>query len=93
LAWLSRRGRKRGVARALSASPLIGRYIDRDGIERAFDEAAATGGWLIFYGHEVVEAPSPYGCTPRMLRDALEAAARRKMRIVSVAEALRRAGA
>jgi peptidoglycan/xylan/chitin deacetylase (PgdA/CDA1 family) len=77
----------------LRASPLIGRYIDRDGIERAFDEAAATGGWLIFYGHDVVEKPSPYGCTPRMLRDALEAAVRRKMPIVSVAEALRRAGA
>jgi len=77
----------------LRASPLIDRYIDRAGIERAFDEAAATGGWLIFYGHDVVEKPSPYGCTPRMLRDALEAAARRKMPIVSVAEALRRAGA
>jgi hypothetical protein len=53
----------------------------------------ATGGWLIFYGHDVVETPSPYGCTPRMLRDALEAAARRKMPIVNVAEALRRGGA
>ena len=53
----------------------------------------ATGGRLIFHGHDVVETPSPYGCTPRMLRDALEAAARRKMPIVSVAEALRRGGA
>jgi len=64
----------------LRASPLIDRYIDRAGIERAFDEAAATGGWLIFYGHDVVEKPSPYGCTPRMLRDALEAARGAKCR-------------
>jgi hypothetical protein len=76
----------------LRATPLVGRYIDREGIERAFDEAATTGGWLIFYSHDVAETPSPYGCTPQMLRDALDAAARRKMPIVSVAEALRRAG-
>jgi hypothetical protein len=72
-------------------APLIGRHIDRAGIERAFDEAA-TRGWLIFYGHDVVARPSPYGCTPQMPRDALEAASRRKKPIVSVAEALRRAG-
>jgi peptidoglycan/xylan/chitin deacetylase (PgdA/CDA1 family) len=24
----------------------------------------AAGGWLIFYTHDVTEAPSPYGCTP-----------------------------
>ena len=33
----------------LRAMPLIDRQIDRDGIERAFDEAQATNGWLIFY--------------------------------------------
>jgi peptidoglycan/xylan/chitin deacetylase (PgdA/CDA1 family) len=76
----------------LRATPLVGRHIDREGIERAFDEAATTGGWLIFYSHDVAETPSPYGCTPQMLRDALEAASRRKMPIVSVADALRRAG-
>jgi hypothetical protein len=77
----------------LRASPLVGQHIDREGIERAFEEAAANGGWLIFYSHDVVEKPSPCGCTPLLLRQALEAASRRKMPIVSVAEALRRAGA
>jgi peptidoglycan/xylan/chitin deacetylase (PgdA/CDA1 family) len=77
----------------LRATPLDRRHADRQGIERAFDEAVATGGWLIFYSHDVAGTPSPYGCTPRMLRHALEAAARRKIPIVSVAEALRRAGA
>jgi peptidoglycan/xylan/chitin deacetylase (PgdA/CDA1 family) len=77
----------------LRATPLVNQHIDADDIDRAFDEAVETGGWLIFYGHDVVETPSPYGCTPRMLRDALEAAARRKMPIVNVAEALRRGGA
>jgi peptidoglycan/xylan/chitin deacetylase (PgdA/CDA1 family) len=77
----------------LRASPLINRDITGDGVDRAFDEAAASGGWLIFYGHDVADAPSPYGCSPSLLRHALQAAARHNMPIVTVADALRRAGA
>jgi peptidoglycan/xylan/chitin deacetylase (PgdA/CDA1 family) len=77
----------------LRATPLINRNIDTAGVDRVFDEAIATGGWLIFYGHDVAASPSPYGCTPELLRHALQAAARRNMPIVSVTEALRRAGA
>ena len=77
----------------LRATPLIEPHMDRDGIDRAFDEAAAKNGWLIFYSHDVETAPSPYGCSPSLLRHALDAASRRKLQIVSVAEALRRAGA
>jgi hypothetical protein len=35
--------------------------------------------------------PSPYGCSPSLLRYALEAAARRNVQIRSVADALRAA--
>jgi peptidoglycan/xylan/chitin deacetylase (PgdA/CDA1 family) len=77
----------------LRATPLIERDTDTDGIDRAFDEAVAKNGWLIFYSHDVEDAPSPYGCSPSFLRHALEAASRRKIPILSVAEALRRAGA
>ena len=77
----------------MRATPLIDENIDPNGVERAFDEAAACGGWLIFYGHDVAAEPSPYGCTPQLLRHALHAASRRNIPIVSVAEALRRAGA
>jgi peptidoglycan/xylan/chitin deacetylase (PgdA/CDA1 family) len=77
----------------LRATPLVDEHIDVEGIERAIEETVATAGWLIFYGHDVVETPSPFGCTPRLLRHALETASRRKLPIVSVAEALRRAGA
>jgi len=76
----------------LRSTPLIDKDIDRAGIDRIFDEAVATGGWLIFYTHDVADAPSPWGCTPGLLRHALEAAKRRNMPMVSVAEALRRAG-
>ena len=77
----------------LRASPLVDREIDTAGVDRYFDEATASGGWLIFYGHDVVDQPSPYGCSPALLRHALKAAETRNMPIVTVAEALRRIGA
>lgn len=88
-------GVNHGVAdlHVLRATPLISVQIDRDGIDRAFDKAIETGGWLIFYTHDVAASPSRYGCTPDLLRHALGAALLRQMPIVSVAEALRRAGA
>jgi peptidoglycan/xylan/chitin deacetylase (PgdA/CDA1 family) len=76
----------------LRSTPLIDKDIDRSGIDRVFDEAVATGGWLIFYTHDVAGMPSPWGCTPGLLRHALDAARRRNMPMVSVAEALRLAG-
>ena len=77
----------------LRATPLIERQIDRVDIERAFDEALAKNGWLIFYSHDVAAEPSPYGCSPSLLRHALEMASRRKIRNLSIADALRAAGA
>jgi hypothetical protein len=77
----------------LRSSPLIDIEMDADGIDRVLDQAVATNGWLIFYSHDVEDEPSPYGCTPGLLRHALDATARRKMPVLSVAEALRFAGA
>ena len=76
----------------LRSTPLIDCNIDNDGIDRAFDELVASNGWLIFYGHDVADEPSPYGCTPALLRHALEAATKRNVAIMTVAEALRAAG-
>src|SRR4051794_5912421 len=73
----------------LRAMPLINRQMDRVGIERAFDAAETNNGWLIFYGHDVTEKPSPWGCSPALLNHALEAAARRKIPVLTMAEALR----
>ncbi|MEA2886592.1 MAG: hypothetical protein QOD11_952 [Bradyrhizobium sp.] len=77
----------------LRAMPLIEGRIDRDGIERAFDQAETANGWLIFYTHDVAGEPSPYGCSPALLDEALEAASRRKIPVLNMAEALRCAGA
>jgi peptidoglycan/xylan/chitin deacetylase (PgdA/CDA1 family) len=72
----------------LRAIPLIDQCIDRDEIERAMDETQNTNGWLIFYGHDVAEQPSSYGCSPALLSHALQAASRRQIRSLSMAEAL-----
>lgn len=77
----------------LRASPLVNCEIDAGGVDRCFDDAIDSGGWLIFYSHDVVDDPSPYGCSPALLHHALKAAEARNMPIVTVAEALRRIGA
>lgn len=42
---------------------------------RLVDEARASDGWLIFYTHDVVDEPSPYGCTPDQLDQVVAYAA------------------
>ena len=97
LAFSSARGILPGInsnivdLQLLRAIPLIDCGITRDEIEHAFDRAEATGGWLIFYSHDVAQSPSPYGCSPGLLHAALQTATRRRLPIVTVAEALRRA--
>jgi len=77
----------------LRSTPLVNDHIDIDGIDRTFDELAATNGWLIFYSHDVATEPSPYGCTPALLRHALDAAAKHGVAVMTVADALLAAGA
>lgn len=77
----------------LRAMPLIDRRIGRHEIERAFDEAQTYNGWLIFYSHDVADKPSAYGCSPDLMNHALEAASRRKIPVLNMAEALLCAGA
>ncbi|MBB3904572.1 polysaccharide deacetylase family protein [Methylobacterium brachythecii] len=75
----------------LKANPLMDGRLDAAGITRLMDEALEKKGWLVFYGHDVVENPSPYGCSPGLLETALRAAGDRDIACVPVAEALRRA--
>ena len=75
----------------LRANPLIDGRMDAKTIARLLDDALARKGWVIFYGHDVVRNPSPYGCSPELLETALRAACERGIACVTVAEALRRA--
>jgi peptidoglycan/xylan/chitin deacetylase (PgdA/CDA1 family) len=76
----------------LRATPLVNTHIDREGIDCAFEQAIAENGWLIFYTHDVAASPSPFGCTPSLLRHALEVASLSKIQILSIADALKSAG-
>ncbi|HEX3882477.1 MAG TPA: polysaccharide deacetylase family protein [Stellaceae bacterium] len=48
---------------------------DDQSYRRLVDEARTSDGWLIFYTHDVVESPSPYGCTPKQLDQVVAYAA------------------
>jgi peptidoglycan/xylan/chitin deacetylase (PgdA/CDA1 family) len=76
----------------LRSTPLINRHTDDKEVDHAFDELVAKNGWLIFYSHDVAAEPSPFGCTPALLRHALEAARRRGVAVMTVAQALRACG-
>lgn len=79
-------------AQSLHSLPLVNREIDEGQIDRAFEEAARRKGWLIFYSHDVRVGPSDYGCSPKLLRHALNAAKRFGVRIETVQAALTRIG-
>jgi peptidoglycan/xylan/chitin deacetylase (PgdA/CDA1 family) len=62
-----------------------GEAIVRDWIDRAIERRA----WLIVFTHDVVAAPSPFGCTPGALNRLIDHALAHKAEIVTVAEGAR----
>ncbi|WP_019904105.1 polysaccharide deacetylase family protein [Methylobacterium sp. 77] len=72
----------------LRANPLFDRCLDADSLARLMDEAVARNGWVIFFGHDVAEGASPYGCSPSLLDATLAAAKRRGIPTVSIAEGM-----
>jgi peptidoglycan/xylan/chitin deacetylase (PgdA/CDA1 family) len=93
------RGVRNGVNRgmedrtALKAIGLESRRLPGYDLHALCSEAAATNGWLIAYGHDVSDAPTPYGCTPRDLERLILAAKTSGLTIVPVAEGRRRLAA
>ena len=57
-------------------------------IARLVDEVCARKGWLIFVTHDVSPKPTAYGCTPDLLRQAIEAVQRAGVKFCTVEEAL-----
>jgi len=51
-------------------------------------ETRDRNGWLIFYTHDVAERASWIGCSPGLLRTAVEAAAAHGMQCLTVRDAL-----
>ena len=62
-------------------------------LERYLDQAIDNNGWLVFFTHDVGDAPSPYGVSRRMLDYAIEASIRRGIDILTLNAALDRSKA
>lgn len=73
----------------LWAVPLEVRHWTAEEVERRVREARESTGWIVFFTHDVSDAPSPYGCTPEILEHALRSVTEAGMEIVPVREALR----
>lgn len=72
----------------LKANKIYDREYDAARIHVLVEEARETGTWLIFYTHDVREDPSPWGCRPHQLEDAVAYAAER-CKVLTVGEVLR----
>jgi peptidoglycan/xylan/chitin deacetylase (PgdA/CDA1 family) len=55
------------------------------------DQAQRENGWLIFITHDVVDTPSPWGCTPPFFKEIVSMAAASGCDVLTVRDALDRA--
>lgn len=74
----------------LRVQPLEARSWTARSVERRVRRAAETGGWLVFFSHDVSDQPSPYGMTPAMLHHAIDTALAAGLDILPVRDAYRR---
>jgi peptidoglycan/xylan/chitin deacetylase (PgdA/CDA1 family) len=63
--------------------------ITRQRVLDVIAEAVRQNGWLLFAGHDVQDAPSPYGVQPDLLAFALTSALEAGCQLVTVSQALR----
>ncbi len=75
----------------LRAVPLEARVWRPDLIRNAVKAAQDKVGWLILFTHDVSDHPSPYGCTPAMLGEALARIRDAGIEILPVKHAMARA--
>jgi peptidoglycan/xylan/chitin deacetylase (PgdA/CDA1 family) len=61
----------------LPAKRLYSADFDEAEIRRLIDNNSSVNGWLLFFTHDVVEIPSPFGCTPSQLEAVVAYAAER----------------
>jgi peptidoglycan/xylan/chitin deacetylase (PgdA/CDA1 family) len=62
--------------------------VTGDTLRRVLRENRERNGWLIFYTHDVAETPSWIGCSPRLLRAAVEGAQEAAMPCLPIRDAL-----
>lgn len=72
----------------LRANSLYGDLKEAASAKQLIGENEACRSWVIFYTHDVSAKPSPFGCTPELLEEAVSYAAKCGNRILSVQEVL-----
>jgi len=98
-AFASCRGTQEGIMAGhvdpglLKAVELYETTLSPGKIARVLDETVRRNGWAVFFGHDVTDDPSPYGCSPGLLERLLRETARRSIRVSTVREALDLVGA
>jgi peptidoglycan/xylan/chitin deacetylase (PgdA/CDA1 family) len=96
-AFLSCRGIQPGINQGvpdyaeLRANKIYASLFSKEALCQLIDNNQAAGGWLIFYTHDVAEAPSAYGCTGRQL-DEIVAYAAARAPILPVRDVISRLG-
>jgi peptidoglycan/xylan/chitin deacetylase (PgdA/CDA1 family) len=68
---------------------LYDRLVRPEHILHVVEQAAKTRAWVIFYTHDVAEAPSDFGCTPALLVSALKAVVAAGVEILTVDAAIK----
>ncbi|GLK50471.1 xylanase [Brevundimonas intermedia] len=71
----------------LQAIGLESRRLPGYHLEQLVANTAASKGWLIAYGHDVSDAPTPYGCRPEDIDRLIRLAKAADLDILPVAEA------
>jgi peptidoglycan/xylan/chitin deacetylase (PgdA/CDA1 family) len=61
----------------LRANKIYAHTFDTETMRVLIDHNRTTGGWLIFYTHDVCDRPSAYGCRPDQLAETVRYAAGR----------------
>jgi peptidoglycan/xylan/chitin deacetylase (PgdA/CDA1 family) len=72
----------------LKVIELYDRTLSRDKLNHVLRRARKETGWIIFYAHDVAEQPSHMGCSPGLLRTAIEEIRKHEIPCCTVAEAL-----
>lgn len=75
---------------AVQAIGLESRRLPGYDLEALMAKAANERGWLIAYGHDVMDDPTPYGCTPDDLDRVIRLAKAAELDILPVGKALAR---
>ena len=74
---------------ALDAWPLQNETLNRAKVAELIAETARTGGWLIFFSHDVADSPSRYGVSPDLLEWAVTQAKASGCALTTIADSLK----